>query len=158
MTDAKLDAVRPPLPPPAYFFILLVAGGAAQYVRPFDIVRSGTLALVWAGFALTTIAALLMLFALIALIRHKTSPDLYKPTTAIVRSGPYRFTRNPLYLALVTLFLGIALLANSWWILGLAPVLFALLHFVVVKREEAYLEQKFGEEYLRYKRAVRRWL
>lgn len=153
-----IDAVRPPLPPPAYFFLLLVAGGVAQYVRPLSIDRSGSLAHVWGGFALTTGAALLILSAIVTLNRHRTSPDLHEPTTAIVRSGPYAYTRNPLYVALIAVFAGIGLVANSWWILSLTPVLVACLHLAVVKREESYLTAKFGEEYLGYRRSVRRWL
>ena len=82
-------------------------------------------------------------------------PD--RPTTAIVDSGPFRFTRNPLYMAAICGYLGIALLVNSIWpILLLLPMLI-LLQEGVVKREERYLERKFGDDYLNYRRRVRRW-
>jgi protein-S-isoprenylcysteine O-methyltransferase Ste14 len=81
-----------------------------------------------------------------------------KPTTSIVSTGPYRFTRNPIYLSMTLLAVGIAVLANTIWILVmLAPVLFVM-QFLVIAREESYLTRKFGEEYLRYKSKVRRWI
>lgn len=81
-----------------------------------------------------------------------------KPTTAIVQSGPYRFSRNPIYLAFSALVLGIACWLNSLWLLGALAVAVSLMSFVVIPREELYLERKFGAEYLEYKVKVRRWL
>src|SRR4029434_8133859 len=79
-------------------------------------------------------------------------------TTAIVASGPFRFSRNPLYLALTLLYLGLTLAFNTWWgIVVLVPVLI-IMHRGVVQREERYLEQKFGETYRQYRSKVRRYL
>src|SRR5215813_6037089 len=80
------------------------------------------------------------------------------PTNAIVASGPFRFSRNPLYLALTLLYLGLTLAFNTWWgIVVLVPVLI-IMHRGVVLREERYLEQKFGETYRQYRSKVRRYL
>ena len=80
------------------------------------------------------------------------------PTTATVASGPFRFSRNPLYLALTLLYLGLTLAFNTWWgIVVLVPVLI-IMHHGVVLREERYLEQKFGETYRQYRSKVRRYL
>jgi protein-S-isoprenylcysteine O-methyltransferase Ste14 len=81
-----------------------------------------------------------------------------KPTTAIVRTGPYRFSRNPIYLAFSLIHLGIASWANSVWLLATLVGAVALIHYVVIRREERYLERLFGAEYLAYKASVRRWL
>ncbi len=81
-----------------------------------------------------------------------------KPTTAIVRTGPYRFSRNPIYLAFSLLQLGIALWVNSWWLVATLAAAIGIIHYVVVPREERYLEARFGTEYLNYKGSVRRWL
>jgi len=86
-----------------------------------------------------------------------TAVPANKPTTAIVRTGPYRFSRNPIYLAFSLLQLGIAIWVNSLWLLATLAVALALIH-VVIAREERYLERKFGAEYLAYKASVRRWL
>jgi protein-S-isoprenylcysteine O-methyltransferase Ste14 len=80
------------------------------------------------------------------------------PTTTIVDTGPYRFTRNPIYLAMMLALAGLAIAFDSLWIL-LTLVPFALvIGYGVVAREEAYLERKFGEAYRRYRARVRRWV
>jgi protein-S-isoprenylcysteine O-methyltransferase Ste14 len=82
----------------------------------------------------------------------------HRPTTRIVTTGPFRFTRNPLYLSLTSIYAGIALaLGSAWALLLLIPVLLAI-RYGVIAREERYLAAKFGDEYLRYKDSVRRWL
>jgi protein-S-isoprenylcysteine O-methyltransferase Ste14 len=81
-----------------------------------------------------------------------------KPTTAIVRTGPYRFGRNPIYLAFFALHLGLAILVNSLWLMATLIPTVAVIAGVVVPREELYLTGRFGAEYLKYKASVRRWL
>ncbi len=93
-----------------------------------------------------------------ALARAKTAVDPRKPSTAIVNFGAFRYTRNPLYISLMLLYLGIALLINSVWLLILVFPLIAVIQIGVIEREERYLERKFGEDYLNYKRKVRRWI
>jgi protein-S-isoprenylcysteine O-methyltransferase Ste14 len=81
-----------------------------------------------------------------------------KPTTAIVRTGPYRFSRNPIYLAFFALHLGLAIWVNSLWLVAMLIATVAVIAVVVVAREERYLTGRFGPEYLEYKASVRRWL
>jgi protein-S-isoprenylcysteine O-methyltransferase Ste14 len=90
--------------------------------------------------------------------RAGTTPNPTQPTTAIVVRGPYRFTRNPMYVGLLALYVGLTVLVNSLWLLALVPVIVALVQRQVIVREEAYLEAKFGDEYRAYKGRVRRWL
>lgn len=78
-------------------------------------------------------------------------------TATIVRSGPFRFSRNPMYLAMILLQIGLALTFSLDWALLLAPALALALHFGVVRREEAYLTRKFGRPYIDYMQQVRRW-
>ena len=81
-----------------------------------------------------------------------------QPATALVRSGPMRFSRNPIYLAFTLMQVGLALwLHSGWMLLTLVPPV-ALMQLVVIPREERYLEAKFGAEYLAYKSSVRRWI
>lgn len=83
-------------------------------------------------------------------------PD--RPVTALVTDGPYQYTRNPLYIGLTTIYLGIALSTGVLWLLvTLAPVL-AMTNWKIVRREEQFLEAKFGETYRAYKARVRRWV
>jgi protein-S-isoprenylcysteine O-methyltransferase Ste14 len=90
--------------------------------------------------------------------RHGTPVPTDQPTTALVTTGVYGFSRNPLYLALTAIYLGIGLLLPSLLVLALVVPVLILMHYGVVVREEAYLERKFGEPYRAYKKRVRRWL
>jgi protein-S-isoprenylcysteine O-methyltransferase Ste14 len=96
--------------------------------------------------------------ALIAFHRAGTSAKPWRPATALVLTGPYRFTRNPMYLGFTLLYLGITLWVNSVWPLLILPVVVVVMDRGVIAREEAYLEARFGEEHRRYKARVRRWV
>ena len=76
---------------------------------------------------------------------------------AIVTEGPLRFSRNPLYLSLLGMYLGITLLFNALWPLLLVVPLLIVTHYGIIRREERYLEAKFGDPYRAYKARVRRW-
>ena len=93
-----------------------------------------------------------------ALARAKTTHNVRQPTTTIVADGVFRYSRNPMYLSLTLLYLGIASLFNSLWMLLLILPVLVVVQLGVIAREERYLERKFGEEYLRYKARVRRWI
>ena len=90
--------------------------------------------------------------------RAETNVDPYKPATAIVTEGPYRFTRNPLYVGMTLVYSGITALFNAFPAAMLLPPALAVMRGGVIEREERYLERKFGDEYLAYKARVRRWL
>jgi protein-S-isoprenylcysteine O-methyltransferase Ste14 len=81
-----------------------------------------------------------------------------KPTRVIVRAGPYRFSRNPIYLAFSIFQLGLASWVDSLWLIATLVAAVAVMAGVVIPREERYLEKRFGADYLDYKRSVRRWL
>ena len=83
--------------------------------------------------------------------------DFSKPTS-IIDSGPYHFSRNPMYIAWTMLYLGTAMVVNTWWLLIFLPALVAFTHYRVVRQEERALEQKFGNEYREYTGRVRRYL
>jgi len=90
--------------------------------------------------------------------KSKTAITYHNPTTLIITAGPFRFTRNPLYLSLLLVMAGIAVMANSTWHLLALIILFLIFNFNVVEREERYLQKKFGKEYIQYKKGVRRWI
>jgi protein-S-isoprenylcysteine O-methyltransferase Ste14 len=81
-----------------------------------------------------------------------------QPTTVIVTNGPFRFTRNPIYLSLTLLYGSISLLTNALWPMLVLPIVLIVVDRGVIVREEHYLEDKFGEEYTQYKARVRRWI
>ena len=80
------------------------------------------------------------------------------PTTALVTTGPFRFTRNPVYLSFTLCYAGIALAARSLWALLLLPVVLVVIQYGVIYREERYLERRFGVDYVQYRERVRRWI
>jgi protein-S-isoprenylcysteine O-methyltransferase Ste14 len=81
-----------------------------------------------------------------------------EPATALVTAGPYRFTRNPIYIGFVLVYFGLSIVLTSMWVLLLLFPVLVMLHRGVVKREEAYLERQFGDAYRAYKARVPRWL
>ena len=91
-------------------------------------------------------------------VAHGTHLNPYKPTSAVVVTGIYRFSRNPIYIAFLLLLPAFALFANSLWFVLLVPVLLLFLDFGIVRREEDYLLKKFGDPYREYCVRVRRWI
>src|SRR5207248_2138361 len=110
------------------------------------------------GIALVVLAPTLALPALVTM--KKAGTDVYPagPALTIMCSGPYRLTRNPMYLALCWLQVALGFFLNDWITLMFVVPLALIMHYGVVLREERYLTAKFGEPYLELKRAVRRWL
>ncbi len=90
--------------------------------------------------------------------RAETPVDPYTPSEAIVTDGPYRLTRNPAYLGMALMYVGIAIVANAPWALVPLPVAIAVIDRGVIAREERYLERNFGRPYVDYKHRVRRWI
>ena len=93
-----------------------------------------------------------------AMRQADTPASPYKPVERIATEGPFRYGRNPGYLAMAMIYAGIASLANALWVILLLPVALLAIQRGVIEREERYLEGKFGEEYLSYKAQVRRWV
>lgn len=157
------DNARVRIPPPLLYLATLGAalGVDAQSLFPLRLhgiglasgigVPFGSVIAV-AGIALMTIAAGLFK-------RAGTSLPPWQPTTSLVLQGPYRWTRNPMYLGMSLTYVGLAIAFDSLVALVLlAAIVLPIMQTHVIAREESYLERKFGEEYLAYKRRVRRWL
>lgn len=111
-----------------------------------------------AGSALLAAAAALVGWGLLTFLRWRTTPEPNGVASCLLVSGPFRFTRNPLYLALSAALAAFGLLLDSTWLLLLTPLLALLLDRLVIAREEARLRAQFGDAYLAYTRRVRRWL
>ncbi|NTH80778.1 isoprenylcysteine carboxylmethyltransferase family protein [Agrobacterium rhizogenes] len=105
------------------------------------------------------VAGVAMMLAAAGLFRRLgTNAPPTQPTTLIVTTGPYRWTRNPMYLAMALIYAGLAIGFNGPIALALLPLVLIIIQTQVIAREERYLEAKFGDEYRRYKVEVRRWL
>lgn len=142
-------------PPPLMYLLVYLAGVVLQRLIPLGRLP----ARLWPAGLLLVVAALLLVFPSLARFRRaRTSAIPRRPTTALVIEGPYRFTRNPMYLGMLLLYVGAALWLGHVWPLLLAPVVVLLVRRMVIDREESYLIAKFGDDYRRYQSRVRRWL
>lgn len=156
---APRDGAGVRIPPPLYFVVPLLAGYLLQRQWPIALVppaAARAASIVGAALVVAWIALMLSAFALF--IRAKTSIIPVRPTTTIVVTGPYRFTRNPMYLGFALGYAGASLLWNACWPVILFPVALIAVRRLAIDREERYLERKFGGEYLAYRARVRRWL
>lgn len=142
------------VPPPVMVLGSILLGYCLQKVTALTLLTG----LFWPGLCLVVIAAGLALGCLWLFFRARTHVEPWQPTSRIIVSGVYRFSRNPIYLAFCVLQMGIALMLANGWILLTCCLTYWLLSRFVISREEAYLEAKFGAEYLEYKQRVRRWL
>jgi protein-S-isoprenylcysteine O-methyltransferase Ste14 len=143
------------LPPRLYLGALALVLILRWFWRMPIAERSVTL---WPGLVLAGLGLALGIWGRKTMTRAGTNVNPGRPTTTIVASGPFRFTRNPLYVAITAVFLGLTLAINTWWgVVALVPMLLVM-HRGVVLREERYLESKFGESYRQYRARVRRYL
>jgi protein-S-isoprenylcysteine O-methyltransferase Ste14 len=156
-TDAAApDTAGVVAPPPLIYLAGLAIGFALEAVLPGGSFPGPVR---WIAGGLLVVAGFALLASFnTAFTRKGTAVEPWKPTTAIVTTGPYRITRNPAYLGMALVYMGIALLADAPWALVPLPFVLVVTDRMVIAREERYLERKFGGEYLGYKAGVRRWI
>ncbi len=144
------------IPPPVIYTTALLVGIGLNYVWPTSLLPSPWRYIV--GIVITVVASVVITPVLTRFRRAGTPFDVRKPALTLITDGPYRFSRHPSYGALTLLYIGVALLLDNRWVLILAVPLLLVMDQWVVRKKERHLEAKFGEEYRRYKSAVRRWL
>jgi protein-S-isoprenylcysteine O-methyltransferase Ste14 len=155
MPDDPPDIPHVIAPPPLIYGLPLLAGILLQHFRPQTVVPH-----LWALVLgpLLTLIGFIWLPAVISFWRAGTHPQPWRPSTALVVTGPYRLTRNPMYVGFTCMYLGISFWVNSLWPLLLLPVVLLVMDRGVIAREEVYLERRFGDPYRAYRAQVRRWL
>jgi protein-S-isoprenylcysteine O-methyltransferase Ste14 len=142
--------------PPLIYVSALVVGFVLEFLWP-----QGFFALAYRlplGLALVAAGAGVGRFAFREFKKAGTHYRTDRPATVIITTGPFRFTRNPLYISLSLIYLGIAVAVGSLWTLAMLIPVLIVIRYGVIAREEQYLEKKFGDGYRSYKSAVRRWL
>lgn len=143
-------------PPPAIYAAGILAGLALHWLLPIPLLRVAPARA--AGMVLVVMSVAWIVLAEREFRKHQTSINPYRPSTALIESGPFRRSRNPVYVGLTGIQLGIALWVSSLWVLlALGPVL-AVMRRGVVEREERYLARKFGAAYEGYRNRVPRWI
>jgi protein-S-isoprenylcysteine O-methyltransferase Ste14 len=157
MTDA-IDNPQVIARPPLLWLFAMLVGAALDDTWPLPFLPQDGAGLHWAGAAIFAGGLLLLAWAAVNFQRAGTNVPTNRPTTAIVATGPYRFSRNPIYTAMLIGQVGVAIYFDNAWQFVTAIPFIAALRYGVIAREEAYLERKFGSLYLDYKARVRRWL
>ena len=151
-------AVR--FPPPLVCVLTILVGYGLERWVPLvalptvsSILRYGV-----GGFIVVTSVALFGVWPAVLFQRSGQDPKPWTATPELVLEGPYKFTRNPMYLTMVLVCVGFAVMLVSAWVLLLTPLCGMILYLIAIRHEEVYLEQKFADRYLRYKDRVRRWI
>jgi protein-S-isoprenylcysteine O-methyltransferase Ste14 len=143
-------------PPPLLYVSAFAIGLLVQHLYPVSLLPKAVFAV--PAIVCVMVSVVLMAWCVRTFRLAKTSLIPVKPTTALVTDGPFRFSRNPMYLGLTLLYLGIALWLNAFWVVVMLLPLLLIVQSYVIVREERYLERRFGKKYLQYKGRVRRWL
>jgi protein-S-isoprenylcysteine O-methyltransferase Ste14 len=144
-----------PLPPPVIPFGIFLAGALVHWVAPIR--RWPSDGTPWLGWILVALGFILATWSVAALARAGTPVDPDHPVRALVVSGPYQYARNPIYTAFCLLYVGLAWALGMWVCLLLFPLVPIGLMSIVIRREETYLERRFGQQYIDYRSKVRRW-
>jgi len=156
MVDVK-DHSNAIIHPPLAWGLAFVIGLGLDWIYPFPYLPSQVPG-VWVGGGIFAAGFVLAISAIISLRKSGTAVETHKPTNEIVPYGPYRFTRNPIYLGMFLGQVGLAVGFDSVWMLITLLPLCLVIRYGVIAREEAYLERKFRESYQSYKNRVRRWV
>ena len=156
MPGDEQDTAGVVAPPPLIYLGALIFGLLLNRRLPIDFLPRGIAR--GLGWSLLGAGALLLVWFEWAMWQADTSSNPYKPVKHIATQGPFRYTRNPGYLSMAMIYTAIASLANALWAILLLPGALLVIQRGVIEREERYLERNFGEEYLRYKAQVRRWI
>ena len=156
MDDSEKKTAGVIAPPPLMYLATLGIGLILHAVYPLRLPPGGWPLPMGLGFIVAGVLLAVSGFRVMG--RAGTNVNPYEPSTALVTEGPFRFTRNPLYLALTLLYTGIAFLLNTLWPTLLLPIVIGIMRWGVIDREERYLAQKFGDLYLQYRQRVRRWI
>jgi protein-S-isoprenylcysteine O-methyltransferase Ste14 len=152
-TDTAQVIIRPPLA----WGLAVIAGLALNWLVPLPFLPVD-LPAGWLGAMVFILALALVAWAIVTITRAGSNVPTNLPTTTIVASGPYRFTRNPIYLGMFLGLIGLAIAFDNLWLLMMLVPFALVIRYGVVAREETYLERKFGDVYRRYHTRVRRWL
>lgn len=155
--EKSADHSGVPVHPPLWFLSALLLGALIDD-RVYRLLIFQNDKWRWVGVVVAVLGIALVAIGRRTMIKHGTNVNPTQPTTAIVETGPFRFTRNPLYVGITLAYVGFSILLNTWWSLFLLVPVWIVMHLFVVRREEAYLERKFGDAYRNYCRRVRRYL
>jgi protein-S-isoprenylcysteine O-methyltransferase Ste14 len=145
------------IPPPLVYIGFIVLGALLQYtIAPIPFPGDAWIRIVG---VIIVVAGLVLIFSALATFRRTgQDPKPWTPSPELIVQGPYRSTRNPMYVGLACILVGLGLALNNLWFLLLAAVALLVVHFIAVLPEEKYLNEKFGSSYKEYRTKVRRYI
>jgi protein-S-isoprenylcysteine O-methyltransferase Ste14 len=155
--DDTADTAQVITRPPLAWGLAVIGGLALNWLVPLSFLPVDLPARSL-GAMVFVLALALFAWAIATITRAGSNVPTNRPTTTIVQSGPYRFTRNPIYLGMFLGLIGLAIAFDNLWLLMMLVPFALIIRYGVVAREEAYLERKFGDVYRGYRSRVRRWL
>ena len=155
--DDTANTAQVVIRPPLAWALAVIAGLALNWLVPLPFLPVD-LPAGWLGAIVFAFALALVVWAIVTITSAGSNVPTNLPTTTIVESGPYRFTRNPIYLGMFLGLIGLAIAFDNLWLLVMLVPFALVIRYGVVPREEAYLERKFGDVYRGYRSRVRRWL
>lgn len=146
------------IPPPFIYLVLFLLSYRIQALKPLPLLWLQSLSGNLLSWILIVAATILSSVALLRFIKTGNTVVTIKPAKSLQTTGIYRYSRNPMYLALLLLYTGLACLVGNLWTLILIPVLILIMNGYVIRREEQYLRQKFEDAYTAYLKQTRRWI
>jgi protein-S-isoprenylcysteine O-methyltransferase Ste14 len=146
------------IPPPLIYIITFLAAIFIQKIIPINNQIFHSKLIKYLGVVLIITALFFLIRSLMQFFLTKNTVILIKPATSLQTTGIYGITRNPMYVGLLLIYLGITCFIGNWWNIILLPLLIFTIQEYVIKKEERYLKIEFDEEYEKYKASVRRWL
>jgi protein-S-isoprenylcysteine O-methyltransferase Ste14 len=155
--DDTADTAQVTIRPPLAWGLAVIAGLALDWLVPLRFLPAD-LPAGWLGVMVFIVALALVVWAIVTITKAGSNVPTNLPTTTIVERGPYRLTRNPIYLGMFLGLIGLAIAFDNLWLLMMLVPFALVIRYGVVAREEAYLERRFGDVYRGYRSRVRRWL
>ncbi len=146
------------IPPPFFYVVIFIGAVVIQKEIPLSKATFELLPIKVLGVIFLLVALFFLLSSLRQFSLSKNTLILIKPASSLQTTGIYSISRNPMYVGLFAVYLGLTCLIGNWWNIILLPLLFLIVQEYIIRREEKYLEAEFGQQYEEYKRSVRRWL
>jgi protein-S-isoprenylcysteine O-methyltransferase Ste14 len=158
MTEAisKTDHPGVNIPPPFIYILIFGISLGIQKIWPWSFVHSNPLRVL--GWVMVAAGVLVSMSAILQFRRTGNNIVPIRSATSLQTGGIYSWTRNPMYTGLLLVYIGVGNVVGNWWTFVLIPILIWIVSGYVIRKEEGYLSRAFGEEYLRYKKNVRRWI
>ncbi|HMG66715.1 MAG TPA: isoprenylcysteine carboxylmethyltransferase family protein [Chitinophagaceae bacterium] len=156
--EKKKDSPGVYFPPPLIYVLIFIAGAFIQKKVPLDntIFQSRTVKII--GIIFLCFALFFSVRSLRQFFKSKNTLIPFKPASSLQTGGIYSISRNPMYVALAIVYLGIACLVGNWWNIILFPILILVVQEYIIKSEERYLQREFQQQFKDYRKKVRRWL